>query len=168
MSRGAWGETEGRKERKGRGRKVERKKKREEAKKREKNGRGGREEEKKGEKERERNNLKRRAKSNSESEKMLLKVYQKTSHGIKHFGSHTKWYFQSSPEPPSELLACFPTLMLASGSEQADRASHYVRAEGGWPIFTPSYTADAIPLGSERNYDAGKASSLCTLPALHK
>ena len=99
---------------------------------------------------------------------MLFKVYQKTSHGIKHFCSRTKWYFQSSPEPPSELLACFPTLMLASGSEQADRASHYVRAEGGWPSFAPSYTADAIPLGSERNYDAGKASSPCTLPALHK
>jgi len=50
--------------------------KREERKGREGEGKNaGRKEEKK----------KRRAKSNSESEKMLLKLYQKTSHGIKYF-----------------------------------------------------------------------------------
>jgi len=58
--------------------------------------------------------------------------------------------------------------MLASGIEQSDRASHYVRVQGGWPSFAPSYTADAIPPGSEKNYDSGKASSPCPLPALHK
>lgn len=37
---------------------------------------------------------------------------------------------------PTELCVYLPTLTLAGGTKQLERAAHYIRAQQGWPLGT--------------------------------
>lgn len=61
----------------------------------------------------------------------------------------------------------FPNFAAGRWDGEFNRPSHDVRAQGGRPSSAQSCTADALPLGSQKNDDCEKPSSQCTLPALH-